>query len=680
MARFISLLLLLFSMPVAFATERVTFSVTQIKIQGWQLQGVKISLLTPFKKSPQFQLAITQLFLPKPFDDLKLLHVKCSQFKWGNNEIHCLQGKTQLQSTLFNSPQFDFSFHITQKQSQFQIQPFKLLEGKFDLKGNANATDWQLSLNGKQIGLTVLHNLLFPKLKLSSGHVNFAGKAQGNHHGLKKVNLQVQSDNLSIQTIEGTKATEALTLNLNLNAIKKQPELWLWEINNLFPHGNFYIDPLYFENKNSAISLQAHGYWDEASQKLEINSAKFNHPMLCFMTAHGVINRKPNLSLEQATIYLNILDLKTASTIYLAPFVSGTALENLLFLGQLEAGVQLKNQALSEAYLVSNTLVVQDKNKQFDLKDSVISLNWSNQPNFTKKSLFLWRKINLFDIPIDYSYFSMLLKKQEIKLLRAVTIPLLLGNIQIQDFDWKAIKNKSPKLHFSGQINHISLPQLAKSLKWQPLAGDISGKIPGVNFTEGKLSLDGGLKINVFDGEINISKLALSGLMTDFSQFHSDIKINQLDLDLLTQQFSFGGIQGRISGYFNDLYLENWQPVGFYAWLGTPEGDNSTHKISQKAVKNIASIGGGGAVDFLSRTVLSLFDNFDYDELGLGCYLHDGVCQLMGVAPADYGYYIVKGGGLPRIDVMGYNPRIDWSVLRERLQRISKSSSKAVIN
>ena len=194
-------------------------------------------------------------------------------------------------------------------------------------------------------------------------------------------------------------------------------------------------------------------------------------------------------------------------------------------------------------------------------------------------------------------------------------------------------------------------------------------------FKEEKLTLNGGLKINVFAGEVAINKMAVSGLMSDFSQVYADIGINQLDLEQITQKFSFGGMQGRISGVVNDLYLENWKPVGFYAWIGTPEGDDSPHKISQKAVENIASIGGGGVVDWFSRAVLKLFDNFDYDELGFGCYLHNNVCQMMGVAPAEHGYYIVKGGGLPRIDVMGYNTRIDWEVLQERLDRIVKSSS-----
>lgn len=680
MTRFLFLLLSLFISPAAQALDAITLSFEHIKMQNWQLQNVSIGLTRIEKKSSQLQLGIQKLFLPKPFEDLKLLQVQCSRFKWNNNEIHCLQGKAQLQSKLFNAPRCDFSFHITPKQSQFQIQQFKLLDGSFDLQGLVQTNNWQLSLNGKQIGLAVLHQLLFPQLKLTSGTVNLNGKAQGNRQSLKKFNLQIQTDNLFIQTADGTKATEALNLILNLNAAKVQQKLWLWESDNVFQQGNLYIDPLYLENKGSAMSLQGHGYWDEAKQTIELNQVKFNHPKIGFITAHGFINHHPRFSIENANVYMNFADLEAASAIYLTPFVSATALEGVSLSGQLESGIAIKKQEITDAYLHSNKFAIMDKKQRFNLEKGITALNWSNQTDFNQNSMFSWQKFNLFNIPLEQSYVSFLLKDKKISLLRETTVPVLEGQIQIKQFDWQAVKNKSPNLHFSGQIQQVSLEKLTKALNWQPLPGKLSGQIPKVNFAEGKLTLDGGLKINVFDGEININKLALSGLMSDFSQFYSDIEINHLDLQQLTQQFSFGGMQGRVSGYINDLYLENWQPIGFYAWLGTPDDDDSTHQISQKAVENIANIGGGGVVDLLSRTVLKAFDNFGYDQLGLGCYLHNGVCQLMGVAAADYGYYIVKGGGLPRIDVMGYNPRIDWSVLQERLQRITKSSSNAVIN
>jgi len=146
-----------------------------------------------------------------------------------------------------------------------------------------------------------------------------------------------------------------------------------------------------------------------------------------------------------------------------------------------------------------------------------------------------------------------------------------------------------------------------------------------------------------------------------------------LDLQTITRKFHTGNIEGKLSGVVHNLYLENWQPISFYAWMGTPEDDDSTHRISQKAVEKIASIGGSSATDVLSKGFLSLFSSFEYDRLGFGCYLYKGVCQLMGVEAVDNGFYLIKGGGLPRINVIGYNPRLNWSVLLERLRRITTS-------
>jgi hypothetical protein len=191
--------------------------------------------------------------------------------------------------------------------------------------------------------------------------------------------------------------------------------------------------------------------------------------------------------------------------------------------------------------------------------------------------------------------------------------------------------------------------------------------------------LGGELLINVFDGLVKVTDLSSSGLFTTLPKFHADLEIDNLDMEQLTGKFEFGGITGKLSGFVQKLYLENWQPVSFYAWFGTPDDDDSSHRISQKAVKNIASIGGGGAADAISRSFLRFFETFGYDKLGLGCYLHEGVCQLMGVNATPTGYAIITGGGVPRIDVIGYNPRVDWVVLIDRLKRIT-TSDKVIIN
>ncbi len=65
-------------------------------------------------------------------------------------------------------------------------------------------------------------------------------------------------------------------------------------------------------------------------------------------------------------------------------------------------------------------------------------------------------------------------------------------------------------------------------------------------------------------------------------------------------------------------------------------------------------------LDYFRQLFLRYFDLFGYDKLGMGCYLHQGVCQLMGVNAVNEGFYLVKGQGLPRVDVIAYNTQLDF--------------------
>jgi hypothetical protein len=117
--------------------------------------------------------------------------------------------------------------------------------------------------------------------------------------------------------------------------------------------------------------------------------------------------------------------------------------------------------------------------------------------------------------------------------------------------------------------------------------------------------------------------------------------------------------------------------VAFDADFRTPSGDRSRHRISQRAVDNLTSLGGGvgGA---LSRSFLRMFESFSYDAIGLSCRLARGVCRMDGLEESNGGYTIVRGGGLPRIDVVGYSREVDWDVLVQRLRRITEQGPAVV--
>ena len=143
---------------------------------------------------------------------------------------------------------------------------------------------------------------------------------------------------------------------------------------------------------------------------------------------------------------------------------------------------------------------------------------------------------------------------------------------------------------------------------------------------------------------------------------------------LSTGAFSFGKITGRIDGRIAAMELVGWEPVAFDATLYTTPKDRTRKRISQRAVQNISSIGGGlGAAAAVQRSVLRFFNEFNYDKLGVSCRLANDICLMQGIEARATGYYLVKGSGLPRIDVIGDSRRVDWPSLVATLKELPES-------
>jgi hypothetical protein len=103
----------------------------------------------------------------------------------------------------------------------------------------------------------------------------------------------------------------------------------------------------------------------------------------------------------------------------------------------------------------------------------------------------------------------------------------------------------------------------------------------------------------------------------------ADLDVENLDLQQVTNTFSFGQISGRMSGFVHDLRMLDWEPVAFDAWFGTPEEVKGSNKISRRAVNQLTTIGGGSSTAALTGPLLKLFSSFSYRRLGLlGCKLH----------------------------------------------------------
>ncbi|MFT3771595.1 MAG: hypothetical protein QM820_39785 [Minicystis sp.] len=81
----------------------------------------------------------------------------------------------------------------------------------------------------------------------------------------------------------------------------------------------------------------------------------------------------------------------------------------------------------------------------------------------------------------------------------------------------------------------------------------------------------------------------------------------------------------------------------------------------------------------LQNGFLKFFDDFGYERIGLSCQLRDDVCIMGGIPRKEGGFYIVKGGGLPRIDITGNSGRVSWSTLLSQVTAAINNSDEVQV-
>ncbi|MCL2022056.1 MAG: hypothetical protein FWG81_08220 [Betaproteobacteria bacterium] len=259
-----------------------------------------------------------------------------------------------------------------------------------------------------------------------------------------------------------------------------------------------------------------------------------------------------------------------------------------------------------------------------------------------------------------------------------ISIPLLDGELILRHFAAGLSKDAEDR-NWEGalglSVTPMALEELTERLDLPIMAGAISADLPVIRYARREASLDGALVIRVFDGYLSCSDLRLIDPFGVRPRIQADVEARHIDLEQLTQTFSFGRITGFVDAGLHGLEIAAWRPVAFNASIVSSPG-NYPRRISQRAVDDITSLGGGGAMAALQSSVLRMFSDFGYRRIGLACRLENGVCHMQGIPGSDRGeqYVIVEGGGVPALNIMGFNRRVNWDELLVRLKAATQSS------
>ena len=395
-----------------------------------------------------------------------------------------------------------------------------------------------------------------------------------------------------------------------------------------------------------------------------------------FMRLRAAMDRLPDLTSAEHTlaaisgqIDLDRLDLASVWPMGLNSVADWLGFGRIEPAGSITGQVKLLDGQIGASSLKLDHVDVLDARDQFSVIDLAGQVSYSGGSEQFDVMLS-WQDAALLNLELGPSQIT--LSGDEAGRIALnnppFRLPVLDGALLVHQLEWSNWASDRSDLKVDIELEPIQLVALSRAFGWPDLGGTVSGRLADARWNQGVLRFDGGILVDLFSGRLTVNQLQIERPLGPLPALAGDIRFDQLDLYELTGAFDIGSMQGRMSGYMNGLRLLNWQPVAFDAWFATDAKTSSKRRISQQAVDSISSLsGGGGAV--LSNTVLRVFEDFPYARVGIGCRLSETICQMRGLEERDNGgYLIVEGRGLPNLNIIGYQRRVDWQRLMSHIQ------------
>lgn len=437
------------------------------------------------------------------------------------------------------------------------------------------------------------------------------------------------------------------------------------------------------------------------------------------LRAEGSADLAADGSLSALDLTLGSADLSALPQRYLSGWLGGYGLADLTLRGRLDARLRLDAAGLRGLDVGLQAVDVVDGRGRFGFEGLAGDVRFS--ADAPVQSDLRWRGGRLHTLAFGEASLPMRSADGEIALRAPVRFPAVGGHLRFDRFSLRPPQGgQGLRSGFALGVEALRLGEVSEAFGWPAFRGTVSGEIPDGRYAEDRLVFEGGLKMQVFDGEVRLSSLAMERPFGVAPTLSADVALDGLDLLAVTEVFDFGSISGRLDGEIRALRLVDWTATEFDARLWTERRRGVKQRISQRAVQNISSVGDSSFVTSLQGRLIAFFDDFGYRRIGIACRLRNEVCTMSGLdgiangrrglagiagprsgadvstdAAADASgaeealdtdrgaglgpFTIVAGSGIPRLNVVGYNRRVDWPTLLERVAAIGSGESTPVV-
>lgn len=533
-----------------------------------------------------------------------------------------------------------------------------------------------LDMDGRWQGEAVLqqgdlaHLLQAYPLPVSVSKGAIKGKAAfaGEGRELRRIRIDADLRDASFSDAEGLHAGEKVGGHLVAEA-ERSSTGWNWSGALDWAAGEVFWQPLYIAR--GGVSFLGKGALTD--DLVTLTQGKLTLADVGELSVTGGL-RRPDNKLMSLDVTARNLDAAHAYPLLLKPYLEKTLLGNLEMEGRADVSASLREGSLAAFDVTLRDFDVADKDGRFALYKVNARTPWALS-HATQASLH-YDGGQVLNMPLGTTDLAATLDGYSLT-TPVLRLPVLDGELTLKQVSAALLQNQW-HWHLGASLSPLSMADFSHAVGWPVMQGKVALSIPLVTYSNGRMTADGAMGFDVFDGSVMVRNLALQNPLGVAPRLQADIQMRNLDLELLTRTFSFGAMTGRLDGDVQGLELSRWQPVKFDADFHSSPG-SYPKKISQRAVENISALGGAGATAVIQRSFLRFFKEFNYARIGLSCKLRNGICAMDGIEPTAAGYVIVKGSGIPAITVLGYNRSVSWGELLERIKRVTQGNVSPVI-
>ncbi len=479
---------------------------------------------------------------------------------------------------------------------------------------------------------------------------------------------RVQAHGMGFDNATGDIAAQGVDLALDL-ALSKSAQGTDFSASGQLAHGEGLFGTAYVQwpDTPAQFTVQVHDRGDG----MQIPLLRWDDARA--LSLHGALALGRAGALEELTLEARSDDLATLPKRYLSGWLGVSGLPQLQLRGAARVSVQLDRDGLAAASAELDAVDADDAAAHFGLHGLDGAVRYSALD--ATESELTWQGGRVYDIAFGAGQLPLVSASGVLQATAPVTLPLLGGRLHLDGLQVRPPRGpRGTEFDLALGVADVQMPELTRALGWPAFRGTLSGNVPSVRYRSPLLSFDGGLSAEVFDGRVAVDGLQLEHPFGAHPTLAANVRLQGLDLLHLTEVFGFGSMQGRLDGSIRDLQLLDWQPQRFDAELHTVPVRGVAQRISQRAVQDLSSLGGGlgGGMQAL---FLGLFEDFGYRQIGLSCQLRGSVCRMDGLRPAGTGFLIVEGSGVPRLDVVGFNRMVDWPTLLQRISEVASGES-----